>query len=176
MQHEQQVSQQDEMLDDMSTVVSRLQLMSVEMGEEIELQNQCAAVSFSLILVFFDRFHFFFMFQGLYPNHSLAVHLVPFHFLFQFDRHHRMIEGVSTHVDETQQRIDQMTAKVEKLLNNMGTVFFVDAHSDANMSSFSHSSHTALFLPLVSPGYGPCCMVLSLSGVVVVLLLLIILT
>ena len=40
----------------------------------------------------------------------------------------RMIEGVSTHVDETQQRIDQMTAKVEKLLNNMGTVCFVRAN------------------------------------------------
>jgi hypothetical protein len=80
------------------------------------------------------------MFQGLYPNHSLAVHLIPLHFLFQLDRHHRMIEGVSTHVDETQQRIDQMTAKVEKLLNNMGTVFFVDAHNNANMSLFSHST------------------------------------
>ncbi len=67
MQHEQQVSQQDEMLDDMSTVVSRLQLMSVEMGEEIELQNQCVAVSFSLILVFFDRFHFSSCFKGCIP-------------------------------------------------------------------------------------------------------------
>jgi hypothetical protein len=35
------MEQQDEMLEDMSTVVTRLQAMSVEMGSELEMQNQC---------------------------------------------------------------------------------------------------------------------------------------
>ncbi len=86
----------------------------------------------------------------------------------------RMIEGVSTHVDETQQRIDQMTAKVEKLLNNMGAVFFVGVNGVCT-SRYVDLFSCCFFHPS-SPGYGPCCMVLSLSGVVVVLLLLIILT
>ena len=55
-----------------------------------------------------------------------------------------MLEEVTTQVDETQARINQLTARVEKLLQDSG--------------------------------YSPCCMVLFLSGVVVFLLLLLILS
>ena len=71
MQHEQQVSQQDEMLDDMSTVVSRLQLMSVEMGEEIELQNQCVSQSFPLAFLLVASILFCPCFNELY----LFIHM-----------------------------------------------------------------------------------------------------
>ena len=94
------------MLDDMSTVVTRLQAMSIEMGSELEMQNQCVVES----RTFFAHLHLCQSHIGVF---ALYVRVLLLFFS-------RMIRDVSSHVDETQQKIDELTSKIDKMLSNMG--------------------------------------------------------
>jgi hypothetical protein len=47
-----------------------------------------------------------------------------------------MIQDVSSHVDETQQKIDQLSAKVQKMLDNMGASVICVLIEFADSTSF----------------------------------------